>query len=154
MANNVYRAAYENGVKRVVVASSNHAADWYEHTLIHKGKKDLVSDKDYPVSDNFYGWAKAAYELLSWPYASGKFGRKLEFIHIRIGAPREILIQTYVNQTEYKEPAGSGLANFKRDLGAYISQRDLTQAEITHAKAINEYNISIVNLQILTGLEA
>jgi OMF family outer membrane factor len=34
------------------------------------------------------------------------------------------------------------------------SQRDLTQAEITHAKAINEYNISLVNLQILTGLEA
>ena len=35
MANNVYRAAYENGVKRVVVASSNHAAHWYEHSQIH-----------------------------------------------------------------------------------------------------------------------
>ena len=28
-------------------------------------------------SDNFYGWAKASYELLSLPYASGKFGRKM-----------------------------------------------------------------------------
>ena len=35
MANNVYRAAYDNGVKRVVVASSNHAADWYEHCLLY-----------------------------------------------------------------------------------------------------------------------
>ena len=151
MANNVYRAAYENGVKRVVVASSNHAADWYEHSLIHKGKKDLVSDKDYPVSDNFYGWAKAAYELLSWPYASGKFGRKLEFIHIRIGAPREILIQSYLNQIGHKEPAGSGLANFKRDLGAYISQRDLTQLFVNSIETENINNENDIPYQIIYG---
>ena len=77
MANNVYRAAYEAGVRRMVVASSNHAADWYEHALVHRQKKDVVQPWEYPVSDNFYGWAKAAYELLAWPYASGKFGRQI-----------------------------------------------------------------------------
>src|SRR5262245_48884191 len=30
MAEHVYRLALEAGVRRVVVASSNHAADWYE----------------------------------------------------------------------------------------------------------------------------
>ena len=43
MANNVYRCAYDAGVKRVVVASSNHAADWYEHALIHNRKKRWFS---------------------------------------------------------------------------------------------------------------
>ena len=71
MANNVYRAAYENGVKRVVVASSNHAADWYEHYEVHNKKRDMVGSDLLPYSDNFYGWSKASYELLSIPYASG-----------------------------------------------------------------------------------
>ena len=127
IANNVYRAAYDNGVKRVVVASSNHAADWYEHSLIHNGIKDMVGPEDYPVSDNFYGWAKASYELLSWPYASGKFGRKLEFIHVRIGAPRDVDVKKDLADPIGTEPAGGGLANFKRNLGAFISERDITQ---------------------------
>ena len=96
MANNVYRTAYDTGVKRVIVASSNHATDWYEHKLIHKGKKDMITEKDYPVSDNFYGWAKATYELLSWPYASGKFGRKLEFIHVERGPEQGGSLVAYV----------------------------------------------------------
>ena len=38
MAHNVYQVAMEEGVKRVVVASSNHAADFYE-PLIHSGRE-------------------------------------------------------------------------------------------------------------------
>ena len=127
MANNVYRAAYDAGVRRLVVASSNHAADWYEHALIHRQQKEVVSPNEVPWSDNFYGWAKAAYELLAWPYASGNFGRQLEFVHVRIGAPRELDATTYEAQEEARRPAGSGLANYKRDLGAYLSPRDLRQ---------------------------
>ena len=33
MAYNVYRTALEEGVRRVVVCSSNHAADWYERLI-------------------------------------------------------------------------------------------------------------------------
>lgn len=36
MAYNVFRTAYDAGVERVVMASSNHAADWYEHALMHR----------------------------------------------------------------------------------------------------------------------
>lgn len=43
-----------------MVASSNHAADWYEH-LIHVGKMDVVDpDLTPPKSDNYYGWPKCS----------------------------------------------------------------------------------------------
>ena len=127
MANNVYRAAFDAGVRRVVMASSNHAADWYEHALIHDNAKEIVSTDEVPLSDNFYGWAKAAYELLGFPYASGIFGRKLEVVQVRIGAPREVPGSTYEGTPSQQHAGGSGLANFKRDLGAHFSRRDLRQ---------------------------
>lgn len=142
MANNIYRTAYDTGVRRLVVASSNHAADWYEHALIHSRQKEMVHTEDLPYSDNFYGWAKAAYELLSWPYASGKFGRKLEFVHVRIGAPRELDAAAYEAQKPGQAPAGSGLANFKRDLGAHLSGPDLRQLV---TRAIETEDITDVN---------
>jgi nucleoside-diphosphate-sugar epimerase len=39
MANNVYRSAYDAGAQRVVMASSNHAANWYEHALVNDKRK-------------------------------------------------------------------------------------------------------------------
>jgi nucleoside-diphosphate-sugar epimerase len=142
MANNVYRAAYDAGVRRMVVASSNHAADWYEHALIHRQKKDIVQPWEYPVSDNFYGWAKAAYELLAWPYACGKFGRKLEFVQVRIGYPTEVNAEAFMSQPDGMGPAGSPAANLKRHLGAHFSARDLRQL---FTKAIETGDISDAN---------
>jgi hypothetical protein len=40
MAYTVFQLALEEGVQRVVMASSNHAADWYE-LLIHARQKDV-----------------------------------------------------------------------------------------------------------------
>ncbi len=130
MAQNVFRSGLESGVRRVVMASSNHAADWYEHALIHEGRRELVSPADLPLSDNFYGWSKAAYELLGFVYASGSLGRKLEVVLLRIGAPRDVSARHYVRgrlAEQHVGPRGSALANFKRDLGAYLSDRDLRQ---------------------------
>ena len=129
MAQNVYRAAYDAGVRRVVVASSNHAADWYEHSLIHVRKRETVSPTDVPLSDNFYGWCKASYELLGFVYASGSLGRKLEVVQVRIGAPRDVSGRLYEGELrdQHAGAGGSGLQNFKRDLGAYISEGDLRQ---------------------------
>jgi nucleoside-diphosphate-sugar epimerase len=129
MAQHVYRAAYDAGARRVVMASSNHAADWYEHALVHARRRELVSPGDLPLSDNFYGWAKASYELLGFVYAAGGFGRKLEVVQVRIGAPRDVAGRRYEGPLaeQHCGPDGSGLANFKRDLGAWISERDLRQ---------------------------
>ena len=129
MAQNVYRCALEAGARRVVMASSNHAADWYEHRLIHSRQREMIYPSELPLSDNLYGWAKAAYELLGFVYASGEFGRKLEVVQVRIGAPRDISGRHYEGALaeQHVGPDGSGLANFKRDLGAWISPRDLAQ---------------------------
>ena len=116
MAYHVFRLALEEGVERVVMASSNHAADWYEH-LIHAREKDVVVPEERPLAVGFYGWAKAAYEHMGFLYAQGAFGRKLEVVQIRIGAPRDLAEGDY----------GGDPAKFKRSLGAYISPRDLAQ---------------------------
>ena len=138
MAGNVYRAAFEAGVKRVVMASSNHAADWYEHALIHERKKEMVYPEELPLSDNFYGWAKASYELLGFPYASGIFGRKLEVVQIRIGAPRDVSGSHYEGALSEQHTGGTNLSNFKRDLSAHLSPRDLRQLVV---RAIETPNI-------------
>ncbi len=116
MAERVYRHALDAGVGRVVVASSNHAADWYEQ-LIHVRKLDMVGPGDVPKSDNYYGWAKIAYEALGFMYACGAFGRRLGVVQVRIGAPRELDPVLYEGKT----------TAYKRDLGAYISPRDMQQ---------------------------
>ena len=127
MANNVYRTAYDAGVRRVVSASSNHAADWYEDYQIHENRKDMVRPDEPPVSSNFYGWAKATYELLGWPYACGTFGRRLEFVMVRIGHPTPVNAARHMAEDPGLPPAGSGIANFKRNLACYFSPRDLRQ---------------------------
>jgi NAD+ dependent glucose-6-phosphate dehydrogenase len=127
MAQRVYRSALEAGVRRVVAVSSNHAADWYEHQQIHARRRDTVSPDDYPLADNFYGWAKAASELLGWPYACGTFGRRLEVVNLRIGSPYEIDVGRYeadAAPAESSLPRPAGIAGFKRALGAWLSPRD------------------------------
>ncbi len=138
MANNIYRCAYDAGVNRVVVASSNHAADWYEHALIHNRKKEMVFPEELPLSDNFYGWAKAAYELLAYPYACGAFGRKMEIVQVRIGNPRETNAAELLSHADSLH-GGSGKSTYKRGLGAHFSQRDLRQL---FTKAIETPDIS------------
>ena len=66
MAYNVLRTSYDAGAGRVAMASSNHAADWYEHALIHRRKMEVLDPYALPLSDNFYGWAKATYEHMGF----------------------------------------------------------------------------------------
>ena len=116
LAFHVYQTCLEEGVRRVVVASSNHAADWYEH-LLRQRKLEMLDVTAPPLSDNYYGWAKACYEHLGFLFATGKQGRVLENVQVRIGAPRPIPA----------ENASENLTAYKRNLGAYISPRDLQQ---------------------------
>ena len=130
LAQRVYRAALEAGVRRVVMVSSNHAADWYEHYEVHRRKRDMVYPTDLPLADNFYGWAKASYELLGYPYACGTFGRILEVVLLRIGSPYPIQPARYMPGTApvvSTLPRPAGIAAFKRALGAWLSDRDCAQ---------------------------
>jgi hypothetical protein len=117
MMQRVYQLALECGVRRVVAASTNQAAKWYEQPY-YAGLKDRVSPEDYPRPDSFYGWAKAAYEPLGFLYACGSLGRKLEVIQIRIVVPREINAELFVDKSPKR---------YVRELAGYISERDMQQ---------------------------
>jgi hypothetical protein len=121
MAYNIYKTAQEENIPRVVVASSNHAADYYER-LIWDDKFDVVTPEMRPLSDNFYGWSKASYELLGFVFASGQMdGKKLEVVQWRIGGPRE---------TDIDDVEPGDIKTLHRALGAYLSVRDQTQQAI------------------------
>jgi hypothetical protein len=145
MGYNVLRASYEAGVRRMVFGTSNHAADWYEHNLIHTREMDVVEPYTYPLSDNFYGWAKISLEAMGFLFACGlpsfqdasgkehhlsspNAGRKMGVIMVRIGHPRELVPANY----------GNDPAVFKRVLGCYVSARDMTQLVV---KAIEKPDI-------------
>jgi nucleoside-diphosphate-sugar epimerase len=102
MMQRVYQMALTYGVRRVVAASTNQAAKWYEQPYF-AGLRDRVTPEDYPRPDSFYGWAKAAYESLGFLYACGSLGRKLEVI---ADLPRH---------------------RYVRELAGYISPRDMQQ---------------------------
>lgn len=160
MAYNVFRSAYDAGVPRVVVASSNHAADWYEHALIHRRKLEMLDPYRLPLSDNFYGWAKATYEHMGFLFASGAFEftdesgreqhtggllkthRAMGVVMVRIGAPRELDVEDYKDDP----------ATYKRDLGAYISQRDLAQLFTRAIEAPNIENEHGIPWQVVYGI--
>jgi hypothetical protein len=117
MMQRVYRLALEQGVGRVVAASTNQAAKWYERPY-YAGLRDRVGPEDYPRPDSFYGWAKAAYEPLGFLYACGSLGRKLEVVQIRIVVPREIDASLFENEPPER---------YVRELAGYISERDMQQ---------------------------
>lgn len=119
MAYNVYRTALEEGVKRVVVASSNHAADFYER-LIWDDRWDCVTPDMAPLSDNWYGWAKAAYEHVGFVFATGQgLPGRLEVVQLRIGGPRD--------DADLPSLSPGDVKKMHRGLGAYLSRRDQFQ---------------------------
>jgi hypothetical protein len=143
MAYNVYRACLEENVRRVVVASSNHAADYYER-LIWADKFDMVTPELLPLSDNFYGWAKAAYELLGFTFATGKVGdRKLQVVQWRIGAPRD-------DDIDYVKPGDIKVMH--RALGAYLSRRDQVQQAIKMVETENIEDANGIPFLIVYGI--
>jgi uronate dehydrogenase len=74
-AYNVYEAARENGVKRVIFASSNHSTGFYR-------VGETVEPEEPYRPDSFYGLSKCYIELLGRFYAD-KYG--ISSINIRIG---------------------------------------------------------------------
>jgi len=144
MAYNIYQVAIEENVKRVVVASSNHAADYYER-LIWADQWDCVTPDMAPKSDNFYGWAKIAYEQLGFVFATGKVGgRKLEVVQLRIGGPRD--------NADLDGVAPGDIKKMHRGLGAYLSQRDQVQLFVKSIETPNIEDEHGVPFQIFYGV--
>ena len=141
MAHNVYRVCQDEGVRRAVIVSSNHAADYYEN-LIWSGRMDFVTPDMLPLSDNFYGWAKASYELLGFMFACGEEGSVLENVQLRIGGPRETDIDN----------CGNDLQQMHRGLGAYLSVRDQVQLVVKSIETEDIRDANGIPFQIFYGI--
>jgi nucleoside-diphosphate-sugar epimerase len=159
MAYTVYRLALDEGVRRVVVASSNHAADFYEGALRRRELDVITADHPRPLSDNFYGWAKEAYEHLGFVFAAGVQtdltsaaggaagpSRRLEVVQIRIGAPRDLAT------TSFADERGHDPQTLHRDLGAWVSPRDLAQLFVRSIEAPSIENEYGVPFQVFYGI--
>jgi nucleoside-diphosphate-sugar epimerase len=160
MAYMLYQLSLDEGVRRVVVASSNHAADFYERPLRAKQLDMVYPDSPRPLADNFYGWSKSAYEELGFVYASGVAGgptvgevrpedrpRQLEVVQIRIGAPRDLASTTAVQRPD--DPL-----TFHRDLGMWVSPRDLAQLFVKSVEARNIEDAYGIPFQVFNGMSA
>ena len=119
MAHNIYRMALEENIKRVIVFSSNHATDYYEH-LIRKGELETVTEDMVPYSDNLYGWSKICEEALGHMFAEGveSGDKSIEVVAIRFGAPRTDLIENVTSSSYYQ---------IRRHFGSYLSVDDELQ---------------------------
>ncbi len=146
MAFVVYQLALEEGVRRVVVASSNHAADFYEGPLRRRALELVGTEEPRPLADNFYGWSKEAYEHLGFVYATGALGRPLENVQIRIGAPRDLATTSFVDERR-NDPL-----TLHRDLGMWISPRDLTQLTLRAIDAPDLRDRWGVPFQVVYGI--
>lgn len=150
MAYNVFQTALEEGVRRVVMASSNHAADYFE-PLILDGLHDFVDPSDRALSDNYYGWAKEAYEHLGFVFATGRQARAhgtgetraLEVVQLRIGGPRETDLENC--------PLGD-LRQMRRALAVYLSERDLQQLVGRSIEADDIRDANGVPFQVFYGI--
>lgn len=144
LAYNIYQVSVEEGVRRVVVCSSNHAADYYER-LIWADQFDIVTETMKTFSDNYYGWAKEAYEDLGFVFATGveNGGRKLQNVQLRIGGPRE---------TDIDRVDAGDLKRVRRALGAYLSERDQVQLFVKSIEAENIADEHGIPFQIFYGI--
>ena len=144
MAYNVYQTCVEEAVPRLIVISSNHAADYYEQHIL-SGKMLSIGPETYPLSDNYYGWAKVAYEALGFAFAAGKLngGKRLENVQLRIGAPRE---------TDIDGCKPGDTRKLHRDLGAYLSLRDEVQLIVKSIETPDISNEHGVPFQVFYGV--
>ena len=142
---NVYQVAWEERVRRLVAASTNHAADFYENYALD-GQAPMVTP-DMNGSDNWYGWAKIAFEQIGQVFASGVThgGRPLANVQIRIGGPRETDVAA--------APLGD-LRRMRRALAVYISQRDMSQLFIKSIETEDINDDLGVPFQIFYGISA
>ncbi|HEX8489052.1 MAG TPA: NAD(P)-dependent oxidoreductase [Propionibacteriaceae bacterium] len=138
----VYEIAAQSGVRRVVAASTNQASRWYEQPWF-AGRIDRVGPEDYPRPDNFYGWAKAAYESLGFLYACGSLGPKLEVVQLRIVVPREVSAADFEDRP---------LHRYLRDIAGYLSERDLQQLFVKSIEAESVDDRYGVPFQIFYGV--
>ncbi len=103
---NLFEAAYRNGVKRVLFASSNHATGFYK-------RDQKIDHRVYPKPDSRYGVSKAFGEQIGSLYAD-KYG--MEVFCMRIGnvtvaPPDKRRLSNWISPRDLARLIGVGIDN-------------------------------------------
>lgn len=141
---NVYEAARQNGVRRIIFASSNHAVGMNEvqnaPAIYEPGFGRVIGTDDPYRPDGLYGVWKAFGEVLG-RYYSDKFG--MQVACVRIGS---ITAQDDPKHDSVRESSGwldlTDEEKFKRYAATWMSQRDF--ARLVRAILARDVPFSIV----------
>ena len=136
---NVLRCAYDAGVRRVVMTSSNAAASWNDRPPMRGRRTEMQDPYKLPLSFEFYGWAKATTEHMGFLFACGGLGRRMEVVMVRVGVPRAPDPLVYA-----ADPA-----QYKFSLAGYVSPSDLTQLFVKAVETLSIENEHGVPWQVV-----
>jgi nucleoside-diphosphate-sugar epimerase len=133
---NVFEAARNSGVEKIVFASTNHVSGWYE-------REGIYTTPDMPVRpDSLYGASKAFGEALG-RYYSDAFG--LAVVCLRIGSflPKPTSVRALSTWLSYRDCAQIVLRSLDSDLrfGIFygISRNRRRYWDISSAEAVLGY---------------
>lgn len=137
-AYNVFEAAHQQGVGRVVFASSNHAVGMYnaadptETETMTTDPAEPVTHDDPPRPDSYYGVSKVTGEALGTLYADRE---ELEVVNLRIGW---LLDESGLRETQGESPEHARFARAMwlsprdcRNLMVAAATADLPETEVT-----------------------
>jgi L-arabinose 1-dehydrogenase [NAD(P)+] len=121
-AYNVYEAAVENGLDRVVFASTNHVSHMYNAAAPDEPESlvedpDVIDPDDPPRPDSYYGVSKVAGEALGSYYAD-RHG--LEVVNLRIG--------WLLDESELEETQNAAEEQVRYARAMWLSGRDCQSA--------------------------
>ncbi len=120
--NRILASAIEHGTRRVVLASSNHAAGWPEREWLASQSDGHVKPSDPPRPDGLYGAAKAYMEALG-RFASDSSGLPVSVL--RIGTMRtNMTLQELINSDEMPQ-LGFGELRAQRLKRTWLTGDDL-----------------------------
>ena len=131
MTHNVYRVCQDEGVRRAVIVSSNHAAA--RPTCCRYRTISTAGPRHAAAIGQF---------LLGFMFACGEEGPALENVQLRVGGPRETDI----------DGCGNDLQKMHRGLGAYLSVRDQVQLVVKSIETEDIRDANGVPFQIFYGI--
>lgn len=136
--NQILASAIAHGIRRVVLASSNHAAGWPEREWLAAQGDGHVKPSDPPRPDGLYGAAKAFMEALG-RFASDASG--LPVSALRIGTMRaNMSLQELIDSDEMPH-LGFGTRRAERLKRTWLTGDDLVAILLEEFNAVEPYRL-------------
>lgn len=136
--NRILASAISHGTRRVVLASSNHAAGWPERELMAGRGNGHVKPSDPPRPDGLYGAAKAYVEALG-RFASDSSGLPVSLL--RIGTMRNNMsLQELIDSNEMPH-LGFGEFREQRLRRTWLTGNDLVSILLEEFAAEEPYRL-------------